>query len=178
QEEGEGGRVSAPAVAGPVAWRAGDYCTTTTTCGNGQLLPFLLRWTGDAWQPTPPPAKDVTIFGLAVLSSTNAWAVGYTHPRTTLILHWNTTNCTYRTRQTIRRRSTPQPHGLSSLTWHAAPGSRTTATHPEDQAARRPTAVGSSQLANRRLGLRGDPPRVLSGRVGPVSQAIKTLSPV
>jgi len=87
--EGRGGLVSALAVAGHVAWMAGDYCTTTTTCGNGQLLPFLLRWTGDAWQPTPPPAKDVTIFGLAVLSSTNAWAAGYTHPRTTLILHWN-----------------------------------------------------------------------------------------
>jgi len=87
--EGRGRLVSALAVAGHVAWMAGDYCTTTTTCGNGQLLPFLLRWTGDAWQPAPPPAKDVTIFGLAVLSSTNAWAVGYTHPRTTLILHWN-----------------------------------------------------------------------------------------
>jgi hypothetical protein len=87
--EGRGGQVSALAVAGHVAWMAGDYCTTTTSCGNGQLLPFLLRWTGGAWQLTPPPANDVNIFGLAVLSSTNAWAVGYIHPRTTLILHWN-----------------------------------------------------------------------------------------
>jgi hypothetical protein len=87
--EGRGGDVSALAVAGHVAWMAGDYCTTTTTCGNGQLLPVLMRWTGGAWQPTPPPANDVNIFGLAVLSSTSAWAVGYIHPRTTLILHWN-----------------------------------------------------------------------------------------
>ena len=83
--------MSALAVAGHVAWMAGDYCTTTTTCENGQLLPFLLRWAGGAWQLTPPPANDVTIFGLAVLSSTSAWAVGYIHPRTTLILHWNGT---------------------------------------------------------------------------------------
>jgi hypothetical protein len=87
--QGRGGQVSALAAAGHAAWMAGDYCTTTTSCGNGQLLPFLLRWTGDAWQPTPPPANDLNIFGLAVLSSTSAWAVGYTHPRTTLILHWN-----------------------------------------------------------------------------------------
>jgi hypothetical protein len=89
--EGRGGLVSALAVAGHAAWMAGDYCTTPTTCGNGQLLPMLLRWTGGAWQPTPPPSNDLNIFGLAVLSSTNAWAVGYTHSQTTLILHWNGT---------------------------------------------------------------------------------------
>jgi hypothetical protein len=38
--------------------------------------------------------------------------------------------------------------------------------------------VGPAQLANQRLDLGRDPPRVLPGRVGPVSQAIKTLSPV
>jgi hypothetical protein len=86
---GRGGLVSALAAAGHVAWMAGDYCTTPTLCGNGPLLPFLLRWTGGAWQPTPPPANDLNIFGLAVTSSTNAWAVGYTQPHTTLILHWN-----------------------------------------------------------------------------------------
>ena len=89
--EGRGGDVSALAVAGHAAWMAGDYCTTPTSCGNGQLLPLLLRWTGGAWQPTPPPTNDVNIFGLAVLSSTSAWAVGYIHARTTLILHWNGT---------------------------------------------------------------------------------------
>jgi hypothetical protein len=89
--EGRGGDVKALAVAGHDAWMAGDYCTTPTTCGNGPLLPFLLRWTGGAWQFTPPPANDVNIFGLAVLSSTSAWAVGYTHAQTTLILHWNGT---------------------------------------------------------------------------------------
>jgi hypothetical protein len=89
--EGRGGLVSALAASGRVAWMAGDYCTDPTSCGNGQLLPLLLRWTGDAWQPTPPPANDITIFGLAVTSATNAWAVGYLAPRTTLILHWNGT---------------------------------------------------------------------------------------
>jgi hypothetical protein len=94
--EGRGGEVKALAVAGHAAWMAGDYCTTPTSCGNGQLLPLLLRWTGGAWQPTPLPANDLTIFGLAVLSSTSAWAVGDdygnpTGPNKTLILHWNGT---------------------------------------------------------------------------------------
>jgi len=35
-----------------------------------------------------------------------------------------------------------------------------------------------AQLANQRLSLRGDPPRVLPGRVRPVRQAIQALSPV
>jgi len=94
-EEGRGGDVKALAVAGHAAWMAGDYCTTPTSCGNGQLLPLLLRWSGGAWQPTPLPANDA-IFGLAVLSSTSAWAVGDdsgnpTSPYETLILHWNGT---------------------------------------------------------------------------------------
>jgi hypothetical protein len=54
----------------------------------------------------------------------------------------------------------------------------TAAAHLEDQAARPPAEVGPAQLANQRLSLRRDPPRVLSGRVRPVSQAIQTLSPV
>jgi hypothetical protein len=91
--EGRGGQVSALAAAGHVAWMAGDYCTTTTLCGNGQLLPMLLRWTGGAWQLTPPPSNAVNVSGLAVVSSTSAWAVGDSDARalTTLILHWNGT---------------------------------------------------------------------------------------
>jgi hypothetical protein len=94
-EEGRGGDVNALAVAGHTAWMAGYYCTTPTSCGNGQLLPLLLRWTGGAWQPTTLPAND-GIHGLAVLSSTSAWAVGGddgnpTGPNKTLILHWNGT---------------------------------------------------------------------------------------
>ena len=56
----------------------------------------MLRWTGGAWQPTPLLANDVNLFGLAVPSSTSAWAVGDdygnpTSPNKTLILHWNGT---------------------------------------------------------------------------------------
>lgn len=87
--EGRGGQVSALAVSGHAAWMAGDYCTTPTSCGNGQLLPFLLRWTGDAWQLTPPPGNSIVIFGLAMTSPANAWAVGNKGPLTTVILHWN-----------------------------------------------------------------------------------------
>ena len=54
----------------------------------------------------------------------------------------------------------------------------TTAAHLEDQAARPPPAMRPAQLANQRLSLRGDPPRVLPGRVRPVRQAIQALSPV
>jgi hypothetical protein len=82
---------SAPAATAPQGSTGYRAHGTLTSCGNGQLLPLLLRWTGGGWQPTPPPANDVNIFGLAVLSSTSAWAVGYVHARTTLILHWNGT---------------------------------------------------------------------------------------
>lgn len=92
-EEGRGGDVRALAAAGHAAWMAGDYCTTTTACGNGQLLPLLLRWTGGAWQSTPLPGNSIGIFGLAVTSPANAWAVGDNTqgqgPLTTVILHWN-----------------------------------------------------------------------------------------
>jgi hypothetical protein len=52
------------------------------------------------------------------------------------------------------------------------------AAHLKDQAARPPARVGPAQLADQRLSLRHNLPRMLPGRVGPVSQAIKTLSPV
>jgi hypothetical protein len=87
--DGRGGDVSALAVSGHIAWVAGQYCTTTTMCENGFLLPMLLRWTGDAWKLTPPPGNSIVIFGLAMTSPTNAWAVGNEGPLTTVILHWN-----------------------------------------------------------------------------------------
>ncbi len=86
---GRGGDVLALAAAGNIAWVAGTYCTSPAACADGQGLPLLLRWTGDAWKLTPPPADNVGIVGLAATSPTNAWAVGSTQPRTTLILHWN-----------------------------------------------------------------------------------------
>jgi hypothetical protein len=53
-----------------------------------------------------------------------------------------------------------------------------TAVQLEDQAARPPPGVGPAQLANQRLNLRRNPPRMLPGRMRPVSQAIKTIRPV
>jgi hypothetical protein len=87
--DGRGGDVDALAVSGRIAWVAGSYCKTTTACQDGVLLPLLLRWSGQAWKLTPPPASNVSISGLAVTSPTNAWAVGGKSPRTTVILHWN-----------------------------------------------------------------------------------------
>jgi hypothetical protein len=86
---GRGGDVLALAASGHIAWVAGTYCTSPAPCADGQVLPLLLRWTGNGWKLTPPPTGNVGIVGLAATSSTNAWAVGSTQPRTTLILHWN-----------------------------------------------------------------------------------------
>jgi hypothetical protein len=46
-------------------------------------------WTGSQWKLTSLPARNITVVGLAVTSATNAWAVGYTSPGKTVILHWN-----------------------------------------------------------------------------------------
>jgi hypothetical protein len=81
-----GGNTFALAASGYTAWVAGNYCTTQ--CGTS-TLPLLLRWNGGGWQRTPVPYSDINIFGLAVTSPTNAWAVGTKAPRTTIILHWN-----------------------------------------------------------------------------------------
>lgn len=86
-----GGNVSAFAVAGHAAWVAGNYCAPIAACET-MLAPLLLRWTGSGWQRTPVPAsdtRDISIFGVAVTSPTDAWAVGTKQPRTTIILHWN-----------------------------------------------------------------------------------------
>jgi hypothetical protein len=71
-----------PAQAGRIVVRSG---------GGGDLIE---RWNGQAWAqaPGPAPAGD-GLAGVAVTSTTNAWAVGCTASCTkTLILRWNGAN--------------------------------------------------------------------------------------
>ena len=61
--------------------------------GSGKTL--IERWNGAAWKqvPSPGPAGSL-LSGVAAMSATNAWAVGYTGTSSgakTLILRWNGT---------------------------------------------------------------------------------------
>lgn len=78
-----------------VAARSG---TVLAVGGGGSALTprtFVLRWTGSAWKrlPSPSPGPSAELFGVALSSARNAWAVGFSGTRglseTTLILHWN-----------------------------------------------------------------------------------------
>jgi hypothetical protein len=76
-----GGTGHAIAAAGHLAWAAGTYGYTN--------LPMLLRWTGSAWKLTSVPASTMYVYGVAVTSAANAWAVGSGKSQKTVILHWN-----------------------------------------------------------------------------------------
>ena len=69
-------------------WAAGYYF-------NGHQEQTLIEhWTGHSWAITPSPnvgggATTNGLYGIAAVSSTSAWAVGYHEPGQTLIEHWN-----------------------------------------------------------------------------------------
>jgi hypothetical protein len=77
------------------AWAVGSYDT-----GSGPRT-LIERWTGSRWRivPSRDPATGTratdTLGGVAVISRSNAWAVGFYEKRTTsfrtLIEHWNGT---------------------------------------------------------------------------------------
>jgi hypothetical protein len=54
---------------------------------------LIMRWTGSGWVrlASPSPGSYDTLTGVAAVTATNAWAVGYDGivPEKTLILHWN-----------------------------------------------------------------------------------------
>ena len=87
--EGRGGDVSALAVAGHVAWVAGTTAQPQQRAGTGSCC--RCSCAGPAARGSSRPRRRTTSrsSAWAVLSSTSAWAVGYIHARTTLILHWN-----------------------------------------------------------------------------------------
>jgi len=72
------------------AWAVGDYGS------NGRT--FLLHWNGKAWKvvEAPGPAGPDNLYGVAALSASDAWAVGYDNAgnTSTLIEHWNGTRWT------------------------------------------------------------------------------------
>ncbi|WP_300609932.1 hypothetical protein [Trebonia sp.] len=50
---------------------------------------MLLRWTGTAWKLTSVPSRYDIIWGIAVTSAANAWAVDSSTSDQTTILHRN-----------------------------------------------------------------------------------------
>jgi hypothetical protein len=83
-------------VSNTFAWAVGhgdDFSTLKSTT-------FILRWNGTQWSrvPSPNPGGSTLpnkLFDVAVVSATNAWAVGeQNYPQKALILHWNGTSWT------------------------------------------------------------------------------------
>jgi hypothetical protein len=86
------------AVAGNDVWAVGY---TVTTDGTNQPDKTLIQhWNGSAWSlvPSPSPASNDTLSGVAARSATDVWAVGTRQDRSgaipidrTLTEHWNGT---------------------------------------------------------------------------------------
>jgi eukaryotic-like serine/threonine-protein kinase len=77
------------------AWAVGcTGCGTDSTATSTSTL--ILRWNGATWTQVPPPVVG-SLDGVAAVSASSAWAVGYTitfptsgrSGTSTLILHWN-----------------------------------------------------------------------------------------
>jgi hypothetical protein len=71
-------------------WAVGETGSATGT----KTKTLILRWNGTTWTqvPSPTPAGGATLYGVAMTSSRNAWAVGWAYRGgKTLILHWNGT---------------------------------------------------------------------------------------
>jgi hypothetical protein len=74
------------------AWAVGSY---HAGMGTGGAQTLILHWNGAVWKqvasPNPGSAENI-LTGVAAISATNIWAVGFswtTGPERTLILHWN-----------------------------------------------------------------------------------------
>ena len=91
---GPAGLAAVAATAASDAWAVGSRLT-----GAGANRTLIEHWNGTAWQvvPSQDPAGGAsptdTLAGVAALSRTNAWAVGFYEKTTTdfrtLIEHWN-----------------------------------------------------------------------------------------
>jgi hypothetical protein len=73
------------------AWAVGYY----DNGGNTPDRTLIEHWNGTVWKQVPSPNPGGSsgasqLFGVAAISATNAWAVGF-DPNSTLIVHWNGT---------------------------------------------------------------------------------------
>jgi hypothetical protein len=75
------------------AWAVGTYSS-----GSGVNQTLILHWNGAVWKQVPSPNSASArnfLTGVAAISATNIWAVGFTFTTATreqtLILHWNGT---------------------------------------------------------------------------------------
>jgi hypothetical protein len=74
--------------------RGGQTYNKNGTCGP-QCQTITLHWNGCLWTRVPSPNRspDLNIlWGVAIISRNDVWAVGSTDYETTLILHWNGTS--------------------------------------------------------------------------------------
>ena len=73
----------------------GTWAVGGTSVTSSSSMPLILRWNGTMWKlvRSPNPTGAVNLFGVAVTSARNAWAVGYPTSGTqyAVILHWNGT---------------------------------------------------------------------------------------
>ncbi len=81
---------SVSATSATNAWAVGKY-----QGGTNPVHTLILHWNGQGWSKVPSPSPgsgDNDLEAVSALSSTNAWAVGWTSnggASHTLILHWN-----------------------------------------------------------------------------------------
>jgi hypothetical protein len=74
-------------------WAVGNNNPTTCT-GDGCApnVTLIMHWNGTRWKVVPSPYGGSdnynTLYGIAAVTRTNIWAVGWAIPQT-LILHWN-----------------------------------------------------------------------------------------
>jgi hypothetical protein len=77
------------------AWAVGSFVNS-----SGLFQTLVLHWNGTAWKRVASPSPGVSadanaLYGVAAVSASNAWAVGYFRTSSgapqTLILHWNGT---------------------------------------------------------------------------------------
>ena len=73
-------------------WAVGGY----QSANDGPFQTLTERWDGSAWSfvPSTNDGAEDTLYGVAVISPTDVWAVGYfmaqlTSPESALIEHWN-----------------------------------------------------------------------------------------
>jgi hypothetical protein len=91
---------SAAATSANDVWAVGSWAGPGAPkyAGEGQYATLIEHWDGTSWSilPSPPRRGTAQLYGVAALSPTNAWAVGYYGKHVglnrTFVLHWNGTD--------------------------------------------------------------------------------------